>query len=64
MDDKAEEHFSDLHVAAAIVAICESSIFRTESGRTFARKIIKAGNAEQQRQLRAYDWAKEDTSNG
>lgn len=32
---------TDLHVAAAITALCEASLFRTKTGKRFAEKVGK-----------------------
>lgn len=54
----AEAALSDLNMAAAIQYLCESSLFRTQSGRAFEKRVVKLCREEGQRQLRAYDHAK------
>jgi len=52
---KPEEPFSDLHVFAAIEAICENSIFRTERARNAAVKIARLCKDQGGVALREYD---------
>lgn len=56
--DKAEHALSDLNMAGAIMALCESSLFRTVAGHRFEARIAKLCREHMQIQLRAYDRAK------
>lgn len=45
---------SDMHLASAIVAMCESSLFRTEEGKRFEARMVKLAKEHVQRQYRNY----------
>ncbi|WP_422247806.1 hypothetical protein [Sphingobium sp.] len=49
---------SDLNLAAAIMVLCESSLFRSRQGRAFEKRIVKLCRDEQQRQLLLLDRAR------
>ena len=55
---RAEDHMSDLNMAAAILALCESSLFRSRKGRAFERRIVKLCREELARQLTLLDSAR------
>lgn len=52
---RAEDSLCDLSIAYAIIALCESSLFRTEKGNEFSAKIVRQCKAHAQSQLRDYD---------
>ena len=54
---KAENALCDLHLSAAIQAICESSSFRSAAGKRFAARIAKLCQEHGSMQLRAYERA-------
>jgi hypothetical protein len=54
---KAVKYYSDLNIFAAINTILECGCLYTASGKCLAMKIGKLCQAEQQKQLRAYDAA-------
>lgn len=58
MSDNAEAAFSDLNMAGAIQALCESSLFRTAAGYRFEQRIARLCREHMQLQLRAYDRAR------
>lgn len=60
--ERAENALSDLNMAGAILALCESSLFRTEAGHRFEARIAKLCREHAQVQLRAYDRAKGEVS--
>lgn len=53
----AENALCDMHLAAAIQAICDNSVFRSDAGKTFAMKISRMCHAQTAKQLRAYEKA-------
>ncbi|EQA96878.1 hypothetical protein [Sphingobium baderi] len=55
---RAEDHLSDLNMAAAIQTLCESSLFRSRVGKAFEQRIAKLCRDEGQRQLRLLDKAR------
>ena len=55
---EAEEALSDLNMAAAVMVLCESSLFRTAAGRRFEQRIVKLCREQTQLQLRDYDRAR------
>lgn len=61
---RAEDHLSDLNMAAAIQVLCESSLFRSKAGRRFESRIVKLCREEAQRQLRLLDRAREEYDPG
>jgi hypothetical protein len=56
---RAEDHMSDLSMVSAIMVLCESSLFRTRSGRSFESRIVALCKRELQRQLVGLDRARE-----
>lgn len=56
-DGKAEHHFSDLNLFAAISALCEASLAYSARGKDALAHINRICGHEQQMQLRAYDRA-------
>lgn len=56
--DDAERAISDLNMAGAILALCESSLFRSQPGHRFEQRISKLCREHMQLQLRAYDKAR------
>lgn len=57
MAEKPEKHHSDLVLCHAIIAICDNSLFYTDSARHLSQKIIKLCSEEAAKQLRFYDRA-------
>jgi hypothetical protein len=55
---RAEDHMSDLNMAAAIQVLCESSLFRTRGGRAFEKRIARLCREQAQHQLRDLDRAR------
>lgn len=57
---RAEDHLSDLNMAAAVMVLCESSLFRSTQSRAFERQIVKLCRAQMQRQLQLLDKARSE----